>query len=78
MADVAHHTDFPALRAAAPAVPAHAGFWRRIYDSIRAAQRRRAECDVARHLALRNGKLTDSLEREIERQMFGEGWNFRR
>jgi hypothetical protein len=42
----------------------------RAYDAIVAAQRRRAEREIARYLATR-GPLTDEIEREIMRRLSG-------
>jgi hypothetical protein len=41
---------------------------RRFYDAIVAGKRVRAEQEVARYLLTHRDKLTDSLEREIERR----------
>ena len=41
---------------------------RRLYDAIIKARQAEAEREIARYLALRGGKLTDSIEREIERR----------
>lgn len=50
-----------------------AGFFARIVEAIAASNRRRAEREIARWLELRGGKLTDSLERQMERRfMRGE------
>jgi hypothetical protein len=44
---------------------------RRIYDAIIAAQRARAEREIARYLQNSGLKLTDALEREIEHRFSG-------
>jgi len=41
---------------------------RRFYDAIIKARQAEAEREIARYLAHRGGKLTDSIEREIERR----------
>jgi hypothetical protein len=41
---------------------------RRFYDAIVAGRRVRAEQEVARYLQTHRDKLTDGLEREIERR----------
>jgi hypothetical protein len=51
--------------ASAPAAP----LLRRFYDSIVAHRRARAEQEIARYLQTHRDKLTDSLEREIERRL---------
>jgi hypothetical protein len=50
----------------APAAPP---LLRRFYDSIVAHRRARAEQEIARYLQTHRDKLTDSLEREIERRL---------
>jgi hypothetical protein len=52
--------------ASAPATPP---LLRRFYDSIVAHRRARAEQEIARYLQTHRDKLTDSLEREIERRL---------
>jgi hypothetical protein len=52
--------------ASAPAAPP---LLRRFYDSIVAHRRARAEQEIARYLQTHRDKLTDSLEREIERRL---------
>ena len=48
--------------------PSRVPLLRRFYDAIVASKRVRAEQEVARYLLTHRDKLTDSLEREIERR----------
>ena len=41
---------------------------RRLYDAIIKARQLEADREIARYLELTGGKLTDSIEREIERR----------
>jgi len=43
-------------------------FFTRILDVIERANMRRAEREIARYLGASGGKITDELEREIERR----------
>jgi hypothetical protein len=47
---------------------------RRVSDGFEALRRREIDRDVARLLAQSGGRLTDSVEREIERTLFGSDW----
>lgn len=42
-------------------------FFARLYAKLHDAQRRRAEREVARFIEARGGRMTDDLERKIER-----------
>ena len=42
---------------------------RRIRDIVSAARRRRVEAEIASYVQLRGGRITDSLERDIERRL---------
>ena len=46
-------------------------FWRRLYDSMVAAQQQRAEREIAAYLSHHGGLFTDETEREIMRRMSG-------
>lgn len=48
--------------------PMRPGFWRRIYEAMAATRLRQAEGDIARYLSDNGGKLTDEIERDIERR----------
>jgi hypothetical protein len=50
------------------APPARRGLFARIADAIAAANQRRAEREIARFLSTHGGRLTDEVEREIERR----------
>jgi hypothetical protein len=60
----ASHEIASRTQAAAPKQP----LWRRFIDAMIEGQRRRAERDVARYIALTGLKFTDSTEREIEQR----------
>lgn len=62
-----------AFRGTAPAkTPAKSavkrGFWTRLLDAIAESNQRRVEREIALYLRHANGKLTDEMEREIERR----------
>jgi hypothetical protein len=40
----------------------------RVFDAIEASNMRRAEREIARYLRATGGKITDEVEREIERR----------
>ena len=56
--------DFIAPRAS---TPAKRGFWQKLLSAMHAARQRQAEREIARFLQSR-GRLTDDIEREIERR----------
>ena len=45
--------------------------WRRLLDALIDARMRRAEQEIALYLERTGGKLTDDVEREIERLVLG-------
>jgi len=53
------------------AQPAKRGLFLRLFDAIEAANKRRAEREIARYLGAAGGKITDEVEREIERRFLG-------
>jgi len=60
----------PALsssRSAALPSPARPNLFRRIIDAVAESNRRKAEREIAAFIRRNGGKLTDSLERGIER-----------
>lgn len=57
----------PATRSAPSSRPTR-GLLRRLYDAMIKARQQEAEREIARYLQLSGGKLTDSIEREIERR----------
>jgi hypothetical protein len=62
------HSQIAPVAEAAPSKSAVPPLLRRFYDAIVAGKRVRAEQEVARYLLTHRDKLTDSLEREIERR----------
>jgi hypothetical protein len=42
--------------------------WRRLLDAVIASRQRHADLEIARFLATHGGKITDDVEREIERR----------
>ena len=44
------------------------GFFLRLLDAIEQANMRRAEREIARYVGATGGKITDDVEREIERR----------
>ena len=50
--------------------PAKPGLFARLYAAMMAARQRQADAEIARYLGARGGKLTDSIEREIEQRVF--------
>ena len=42
--------------------------WRRLLDAVIASRQRHADIEIARFLQTRGGKITDEVEREIERR----------
>ena len=74
MAYLAHPREFQAAVPYRPAQPKissrRRGFWRTLYDAIMLAHQRDVEREIARYVG-RQGKLTDSVEREIADRFFG-------
>lgn len=65
---VAIHADALSKRDPAPGLFDRASaIFARIYKGIHDAQMRRAEREVARFIEARGGRMTDELERKIER-----------
>ena len=54
-------------RAAAPA-QRRPGLFARLIEGLAAARHRQAEREIARLIQLQGGKMTDSVERQIERR----------
>ena len=54
--------------AAQPDAPSKRGVFRRILDAVVESRQRQADREIARFLRTRGGKLTDDIEREIERR----------
>jgi hypothetical protein len=49
--------------------PAKPGVFARFYAAMIAARQRQADAEIERYLGRRGGKLTDSIEREIEQRV---------
>lgn len=52
-----------------------AGWLQRLFDALVAWQLRQTEREIARYFESTGGKLTDSVEREIEERLFPSGRN---
>lgn len=52
---------------AAPSASGRPGLFSRFLTAVHEAQIRRAEREIARYIETRGGRLTDDLERRIER-----------
>ena len=50
------------------AKPARAPLWRRLYDAFVESRMRQTEREIARYLGTTGGRLTDDVERTIERR----------
>jgi hypothetical protein len=44
------------------------GLFALLFDAIAASRQRQADREIARYMAVRGGKFTDEMEREIERR----------
>jgi hypothetical protein len=60
-------TEFDRYIAPTEATPRPAGLFARFVDAVKRSRMRAAEEEVARLIEARGGRLTDSLERQIER-----------
>ena len=49
-------------------------FFQAIFDAMYELRRRQTERDIANYVALRGGRITDDLEREITRRLFTSDW----
>jgi hypothetical protein len=65
MATVA--TEFDRYIAPAEVAPRRAGLFARFIDAAKRSRMRAAEDQIARLIEARGGRLTDSIERQIER-----------
>lgn len=54
--------------AATPERIAKRGFWRRFLDALHQSRQQQADREIARYMHLHAGKMTDEIEREIERR----------
>lgn len=64
---LSHDLSGPAAHPSPTQQPARPGLLHRIVDAVAQANQRRAERVIAAYVARNGGKLTDSLERGIER-----------
>jgi hypothetical protein len=46
-----------------------------LFEAIHESRRRQTERDIANFVALRGGRMTDDLEREITRRLFTSDWS---
>jgi len=69
-----HHSDVisvsPSRRAKQRSRP---GLLRRLLDALVTSRQQQIEHEIARYLESRGGKLTDTVEREIEERLFRGG-----
>ena len=78
MSYTANHRD---LAAYVDDPPRHnrVGILRRVFGALLKAmdesRQRQVEREIANYVALRGGRMTDSLEREIARRLFTSDWN---
>lgn len=47
--------------------PPRGTFFRRFFEAVKRSRMRAAEQEIARFIEVRGGRLTDSIERQIER-----------
>jgi hypothetical protein len=70
-----HHGGFgdrPVVPRLTQARPSTRWSVRRMWDALSRTRRRQAEAEIADYVQLRGGRITDALERDIERRfMFG-------
>ena len=64
----ASHALAPGDTVLTPAAPARPGFFKRFIRAIHQARLRQAEREIALYIGRTGGRLTDSIEREIERR----------
>ena len=61
------------------AVVKRVGILRRVFGALLEAmhelRRKQTERDIANYVALRGGRMTDELEREIARRLFTSDWS---
>jgi hypothetical protein len=59
------------IRILQPSTRVHHGFWRRLLDAMAASRTRQADREIAAYVA-RAGRITDQVEREIERRFLSD------
>ena len=80
MSRVARSSDFDRIIAFSPVTPAPArkGLLRRALDAMLGARERQSQRDIDSLVSWRDGRFTDSFEREIAERSYSDGFNFRR
>ena len=68
MAHYAPSDFFPTSASAQGSLQRSPSMLRRAFDAVMHARQRQTDQEIASYLAARGGRLTDSLEREIERR----------
>jgi hypothetical protein len=57
------------------------GILRRVFgallEAMEESRQKQTEREIAKYVSSRGGRLTDELEREIERRLFTSGWSHR-
>ena len=71
MSVLAHATDFAYRRA--PSVTRQPGLFRRLLSRFLRWRQRRVEQDIAIHLGLTGGHITDEIERRMNERLLGGG-----
>src|SRR5262249_7366758 len=71
MSVLAHAVDFARHRA--PHTGSRPGPFRRLFRRLLRSRQRRAEQDIAIHLGLTGGRLTDEIERRMTERLIGSG-----
>jgi hypothetical protein len=46
-----------------------------LLNAMEESRQKQTEREIAKYVSSRGGRLTDELEREIERRLFTSGWN---
>ena len=80
MTHVARPTEFqrditPYRRPVASEAVPQPGLLARLFDAVFENRQRQAQRDVEAYLARSGHRLTDSIEREIDKRLFSSGWN---
>ena len=70
------HTPELAYRQA-PRTIREPGLFRRLFNNLRQWRQRRAEQEIAIHLGLTGGRITDEIERRMTERLIGGGGGFR-
>jgi hypothetical protein len=71
-----HHRDvIPGSRSGRTKQRSRTGLLRRVLDVLVTSRLQHTEREIARYLESTGGKLTDSVEREIEKRLYPHGGN---